>query len=320
MSSRDRFLHTSSLSGALTPPLISPPREIGFQVKLSGTPLRADERGIVMGPPLAVHRGARAVTMDSSRVNPTEYRSACLYWDRISWYVDPMCAWVPPEIGFLHREGFVESGEALPVGEIDGSDFTAGSQEAIFKGLERRDPGAWALNTGSLVTKVPDQLLMPHRGILVRLHNILPVPAADVPLEEVLEFRRRRTAELQALRATLERTYQAIEAAPDKPLAERTELQELDRRARDAIAVSLETKFPFRFTDIEVKVSFGQALKLAGAGAVVGALVLPNLTGVLATIGGLAGAFDVELKAGLRGRRETGPFEYLVRYHKEFNR
>jgi hypothetical protein len=88
--------------------------------------------------------------------------------------------------------------------------------------------------------------LEPGRGVLVSLHRALPVPDKDVPLQDILEFRTKRSDELIALRRHLEEIYGRIVSAGDSDLALKTELERLQQAINDYTKVFHERRFKFR--------------------------------------------------------------------------
>ena len=77
---------------------------------------------------------------------------------------------------------------------------------AAFSDLESREPGVWSLSQGekSLFVNNSAANLIDESGISLELIRLIPVPAADVPLNEILEFKEKRKDELMIFRAHID--------------------------------------------------------------------------------------------------------------------
>ena len=137
------------------------------------------------------------------------------------------------------------------------------------------------------------------------------MPDKEVPLNEILNFKEKRSSELRSFRLHLERLYQKIAAQPDLQLSILTEKEDFERSLTDYIKVAKETKWPIRLTK-----EFGAKINLSelAVAAALGHAVSPQLGYIM----GAASLIKVTIGVGLKGREVTSnPFEYVSSYHRD---
>ena len=127
-------------------------------------------------------------------------------------------------------------------------------QIQAFADFDAREPGQWSLAQGQNSFFLHDKLLVPDAGALLELQRAIPIPDKDVPLNEVLEFKRRRNDELQRLRAELDGFIAAINKAEDKETELQKHIATIDAACADALRVSHEWQFPVRLTNLKASV------------------------------------------------------------------
>jgi hypothetical protein len=154
------------------------------------------KRGLVVSPPVEIQGSTLRFL---SQLDPQELRFALLFWDKLVWpksrsvYI----ASGPDEsfleqAGILGRPEYTFSGVAAP--------GLARTQIQAFLDLDRREPGVWSLAQGEDSFLLKDRILTEGNGAFVELHRAIPVPDKDVPLDDILRFRDKRSDELQLLR------------------------------------------------------------------------------------------------------------------------
>ena len=282
------------------------------------------ERGVVYFPNMRLKsdgRGLRAVPLHGEQL-----RFYLLFWDRLNVH-DTEHAQLRPtrdeefleEAGILRRRNYeFKPSPKFEKVRLDASERLAQARMGLyysFMELEREQPGAW-----SVVGTLPwaSNSLDPGRGRLVQLFNVLPVPAQNTPLQDILEFKSRRRDELMKLRFHLEDLYTTIDSTEDYNLAFRTTLEKIDQSAADLLRVSREFRIPIKLSRFEAKID----AKSVAAGTLAGAAALAQFhfpaVGALLTGLSATAAASVSATFGLRERRATGsPFEYLVSAHRE---
>lgn len=186
----------------------------------------ATKKGIVVSPPFELI-GERGVRI-GGRPSPFDLRKYLLYWDEID-YADNNIISVAPsdDIQFLLDCGIAARTRVIFQGPHNGNPtFFFRTQEAVFEKHEKENPGCWSiaqLSPAPYFTN-PQEMV----GVEIELWNMLPVPQADVPLPDILEFKERRQDELIALRCHLDDVYQQIISAKDIPRKMNSQIANLE--------------------------------------------------------------------------------------------
>jgi hypothetical protein len=183
---------------------------------------------------------------------------------------------------------------------------------STYRRYEESQPGQWAMGIGKGRLRFPETQTEPGRGLLVRLHNAIPIPDRDVPLNELLEFRRNRRAELLSLRAAMDSLYIEILDAPDRPLAEVSRLAELDKALNDLTAVSKSA--PFRTQAASLEATFNA--QTIGVGVAVSATAATaGMEPVAIALAGVATTILASVKAtfGIKyALQSKSAFQYAI--------
>lgn len=199
------------------------------------------------------------------------------------------------------------------------------TQIAAFRDYDQKEPGKWAFAQGENSFLLKDGDLVEGKGALIELHRAIPIPDRNVPLNEILEFKRKRHDELQLLRTEIDTFFAALEAADDKSAALSECAAKIDAACTDAIRVGKEWQFPIRLSNLKASIELRPFVTLAGGIAAFTSgqtLGLPATAALLAGLGGAAAVTAPALKLaadfGWRGLRPThGPYRYISQYHSE---
>lgn len=163
-----------------------------------------------IGPPFQVH---------SSELDSQELRFWLTYWDEIGICDNNVEPRVLSSTEQLLRDADILNRYAMNWAcEVEGRELVEDSFLMTFQRINKAEPGKWsaAVEGRSLCyPPLKKQIVSKHTGeelsgVLVTLDRALPVPAADVVLDDVLEFRRRRRAELLAFRASMDAMYRLV--------------------------------------------------------------------------------------------------------------
>jgi hypothetical protein len=242
---------------------------------------------------------------------PEKLRAYLLYWDRLAIFRNGRleCRLSDDE-NWMVKIGVLQI--LAPTDTIDKE-----CQFATLDGMESADQVSWAF--ASNWWEGPKDTTS--RSLLVKLHNVLPVPNENIPFEEILAFRERRSPERLALRHYLERVYQTILSAPDDALAFRTEFESLALAIRDQMAVLEEARLPFALGKLEAKLHWEFAPGLVGLGGIIGATLGHLEAAVAGALAGLAAnlvpKIDLEFGAATIKAKKGHPLEYVVHVARE---
>jgi len=248
-------------------------------------------------------------------LDPQELRFSLLFWDRLEHPVSQSV-----QIAQGSDGDFLEQSEILQRSiwsQPHRRDHLHGEQyiEAyigVFRSLDKKEPGVWSIATGERAVSFGDYDLIAGRGALVQLYRAIPVPDKDVPLQDILEFREKRKAELHALRHHLEAIYQRILAAGDGALAMNSAVEALQIAITNQVKVSKEARFQFRPVSLNASLNLLKGVSIGIAAFATGLPLVPTL------IAGAVATISIGPGTSLTWGKPTGtPFRYVSAYHDE---
>jgi hypothetical protein len=294
-------------------------------------PLR---RGLIVSAPFEI-KGS-SLTIRSFNLDPQELRFSLLLFDQIVWPRMPIPPMPPPPPGgyprnmramistshsrdeeFLERAGFLTRPNYMFMGDM--AQGVAKMQIQAFADHDAREPGQWSLAQGENSFFLHDKLLEPDAGALLELQRAIPIPDKDVPLNEVLEFKRRRNDELQRLRAELDGFIATINQAEDKEAELQKHIATIDAACADALRVSHEWQFPVRLTNFKASFDLRPIVTaIAGSASYILASELRLSAAILGAAVATAPALKLAGDFGWRGlKRRLGPYCYVYQFHNE---
>jgi Family of unknown function (DUF6236) len=275
-------------------------------------------RGLVVSVPMEVT--SSGVTFKEPHLDLQELRFSLLFWDKLVW---PQSSIVnldsSPDEQFLEQAGILTKPRYGFAGTMHVAHLVAETHMQAFLDLEKTEPGLWALAQGenSFLLRTRGVLEV-GRGALVELTRAIPVPDKDVPLEDILNFRTKRYAELSRLRYEIDSLFRDVNNAADKQFELRRHIQQIEAACYDLIKLGREWGFPFRLADLKSCFELRPfAALVAGAGGwELGAQYEMPMIGSLL---GVAGAtFKITNDFGMRGvRLRASPYRYVYQFHSE---
>ena len=272
----------------------------------------ASQRGLVISCPVTV--SGPTFELKTNVLDPQELRFSLLFWDKLNYPTNNLFSIaLDQDAEFLASEGILERAKVRITGSV-GVDIAKAFGQAhvhAYRTLDEQEPGTWSLGRGENSVSFPDAELENDRGALIQLYQAIPVPDKDVPLQDILEFRSKRSAELLALRYRLEAIYQRVVVAGDGALALNTEIGALEQAIAEHIKVSMESKMSFR------NMSFGASLNVP-AGVRAGLTAVKMGLGVAESLlVGAGAAIGFGPGISLKGRSTVPtPFQYISSYHE----
>jgi Family of unknown function (DUF6236) len=280
-------------------------------------------RGLVLSCPIEID--GRQLLVKSVRLDPQELRFALLFWERLVWPIS-RAVYIEsgPDEKFLIEAGVMKRPEYTVSGDV--AQGMAISFRQAFVDLNDKEPGVWAMSSGekSVLIKNAPQILR-EAGLALDLHRAIPVPNVDVPLNEILEFKARRSNSLLNLRTKLDEFAENVRNEGYSQRTLQLGLDEVDQACAEVLRVANEWQFPVRLASNRIGYDFRPFVTVSGAASAFFAadrLGLPLATDVLAAVAGAAAVTAPALKLtgafGWRGlRRPRSPFHYVASFHKE---
>lgn len=281
-------------------------------VSIKPNPLRTGERGIIISPIESVPGGGAST---SQELRADYLRMNALLWDRIEVPNNNMIhVSSSGEVEFLESAGVLQRSNVQFTGTFElgvpGSNFDLILQ-ALYAGLHQQSPDRWAIGYSAASFGLTNTGLS-DRTLLIDLNHAIPMPSGDVPLADVLEFKLKRRDELLALRSHLDDVYQKILNSDDRPLAELTEFDRLDRAIADLLTINKEHGIKTYLSSIGASFDFK-----AAASGVAGAVGLTGLTATSVLTGAAAGLSIGWSKSLFQAKSQKSPFEYVARLHRD---
>lgn len=275
------------------------------------------KRGIVISPPFQplITGGIRC----GGDPDPIELRKYLLYWDQIDYPTNNLIHVSSADIDFLETTDALKRTRVTFQGRIQSGngEFFVAAQEAALRENQKLEPGTWTL---AQLSEVPFYSQgFAGLGVEFELYGMLPVPVGDTPLVDILEFKERRRAEIEAFRIHMDDIYQKVISSADIARAKTTEIGRLETAIKD-LDISLRESGIKRFAGNMRNTINMDFSGIVGAG--LGAAGLSSTIGMSPLIAGLAGAGIVMgCKSLTMPRSETCPsgLSYLRSVRRTFH-
>jgi Family of unknown function (DUF6236) len=264
-------------------------------------------RGLLFSTPFE-QKGPSGFVVNS--IPEEDFQSAILYWDKLICPTNNFVHVALPSEDLLIKENLL-SRPSTRYSSMFSGDFVninAQAQLDYFSVIEKEQPGYWCM-TGLQPDKFNSSAdFNIGRSALVSLTGALPLPLAKTPVENLLEFKLQRGAELKRLREALDATYLRIRENPDQEMAFQVAVRELDQSISDLRKSSREFWKNIKNTDIKTIMNF------AGPAAVAGLAFSPAASAVFAVCGAIISVSnDIRTK---RKQDRSSPYWYAVSVSK----
>lgn len=280
-------------------------------------PKERNKRGLIVSVPTVI-QGAHA-TFATGELDPQELRFSLLFWDQLVRPTVFGFGFGPTsDEHFLMTSGILTKPQYNIRGDL--AQGIARIQYDAFKDRNDAEPGRWAMSQGERAFLYIGEDKLENGGITLELHRAIPIPAHDVPLNEILEFKERRKDELWLLREKLDSFASNIEKADDRDASLKKTVSEIDQACSNLIILGKEWQFPVYLSNIKTSFSltagkFFPAANLAWMAAHPYGLVA---AAAAAGIAGLGSTLEIKADYGLRGiKKPTSPYKYAYQIHSE---
>lgn len=255
-------------------------------------------------------------------LDPLELRFSLLYWDKLVW----------PKSNLRNFPGGNEADylETLKILSRPVKYHAGGSVNTIILDMYLRtyielndeEPGAWALSQGerSLFLEHGLGLFSEGSGMSFNLLRAIPIPADDVPLNEILEFKEKRKDELLVLRAHIDKLVQVIQDSPTTTDDFNRAAKEVDKACSDMLTLGCEWQWPVHFADLKTSFNFNSMkfLGAVGLGWKFGESYGLTTASAVAAGAGLISTIDIKSDLGIRTlQKPSSPYRYSYMAHKE---
>lgn len=269
------------------------------------------ERGVIISNPIKARPDGFEII--NSDLDPQDVRSLLMYWDKLAW---PTGTLITPSgvdgeylenCGVLLRPSFKSSGTPR--------ELILAPQILAFENFEKKQPGMWCFGHGENSIIVDSGMAIPNQGSIIRLCNAIPVPSPEVPLNEILEFRRKRRPELLRLRAYFEELVQEIESSHDSESELNNKLKLVDSACADLVKTTREWQSPVKLSELKASINYDLTKAATGAVSAWSACetLELNLTGkcIAAASAAILSQFKIAQDIKFRSvRKPSSPYNY----------
>lgn len=257
-------------------------------------------RGVIAAPAIINVHGD-GFTMERI-LSPQEIRFYTLYWDKVIIPGSNLVYVQIPEEEILIQSRVIERPKVALQGSWGGSDLGksfAIAQSVVAKKLMEEDRGTdWVLHQIGNKLHIPNEFSDLRNSLRFDLVNLLPVPEGTTPIIDILEFKQKRSCELNALHNAIDAAYIEALKCPDPSLGATSAIRELKTSIQNLNTVSKEnwgktSKFDFT---AEFNLDGGKIIQGIASGAALDFFTNGFTLPVGSIVGGLVSMF--QLKAG----------------------
>lgn len=144
----------------------------------------------------------------------------------------------------------------------------------------------WVIHQIGTGLSIPQNFSEQRKLLRIAIANALPVPAPDIPIVEILEFKKRRSDELAEMHEALDAVYQEVLSKPDIDLAARKAVSQLKKSIESLQKISANELRAERKYSLSVQFNLDgeKAVPAIGTGALFD-LLTNGLTIPIGTIG-----------------------------------
>lgn len=223
-------------------------------------------RGIVVSNEYSGNE--KKLIMHGGGIDPIKLRQYILYWDKIDYPTNNLF-FIPltPDEQFLKDAGLLKRSQINII--INGSltinpEIFINSQLAAFNYNNKAKDEIWSIAQPTKEVILPRKDSFETRSIQVDLFNCLPVPTANVNLEDVLNFKERRHNELKEFRWLLDSMYEEIINSSDKDLTKNRCIEKLQQKIIEINRVMAESKIKKCLRSMKARINVSDII-VAGA-------------------------------------------------------
>lgn len=254
--------------------------------------------------------------------DPIAVRMAMLYLDKICVPQSRMYGvGLNEELKTLKKENilFEYTAEYFPVGMVDGQTMLIKAYSECFQKLNEEENENWIVHK-SLNAKLERKKITDDNGETFSLINALPIPTAEFPIGDLLEFKLKRRDELKSLLLEIETTRLDIITSENKEAELLKGIIKIEKNLLALNKLMQETKKGFYLSTFTIDFSSKDLLNVFGE--VYGAakdMGMNDLSAFLSSIGASAASM-VNVQAGYRFKqgKPNSPYLYAAEVKQKF--
>ena len=260
------------------------------------------------------------------RPDAQDLRKSILFWDLVhlpEQYYDTYL--LEPDIQFLSECGIIRSFEGPSVEDL-GNRFDGGVDFVnkrghipiysqlrmnLFSTLEKEEEGGWAMGRGISSPELNIGERTAGRGLVVELTNMLPVPVGDVNLNDILEFKAKRSDELGNLRFHISAVFRQASEQDIDAMTRGDIIEEFRKSVIDFQKSMNDSGIVTTLVDLVSSLNVAPLITLPLS------IKYPEAGIALTTFTAVTGCITVTPFKGLKRRKTSDVFEYVSKYHRD---
>lgn len=226
-------------------------------------------RGIVVAPEYEA-KGSH-LFLKSSDIDPLKLRQYLLYWDRIDFPTNNVMHFTSNDVDYLESLNLLQRTKYNYScnGIINIEELFLNTQIQALKNNNLNKGEKWTLGQGNLNLLLPKAEVERKNTLILDLYNSLPIPATDVPLDDIINFKEKRRDELMEFRNSMDKIYLSIINSGDIDISKSVAIKDLEKKIIAINKVMNESKIKKLLGSVKVNIDIN-SLIIGGAGYIIG--------------------------------------------------
>lgn len=274
-------------------------------------------RGIVVAPEYEA-KGTE-LFLKSSDIDPLKLRQYLLYWDRIDFPTNNIIHCTSNDIDYLESLNLLQRTKynCSCNGIINMEELFLNAQIQALNNNNLNKNERWTLGQGNLNLLLPKDEVERKNTLILDLYNSLPIPATDVPLDDIINFKEKRRDELMEFRNSMDKIYLSIINSGDIDISKSVAIKDLEKKIIAINKVMNESKIKKLLGSVKVNIDIN-SLIIGGAGYIIGKETGNSI--MLASLGLAASSIKLRIDKQLIPKHipdNLSDFAYLYYSQKE---
>lgn len=205
-----------------------------------------------------------SLVMHGGGISPLKLRQYLLYWDKIDYPSNNIIyneltqdEKYLEDIGILKRThiNFRADGPIMINPNI-----LINSQIVALRENNKISGDIWSIAQPTKEIILPSSESTQTRNIQVELYDCIPVPAANISIDDILNFKERRYSELQEFRVLLDEMYDSIINSCDMDFAKNKCIERLQNKVIDINKIMNESKIKRFLSNVKVELNINDLI------------------------------------------------------------
>lgn len=219
-------------------------------------------RGIIVNNEYSGNK--ESLTIHSGCIDPLKLRQYLLYWDKIDYPSNNIIYnELTPDEKYLKDIGILKRTHTnfnINRDIIINPEILINSQIVALKENSKTPGEIWSIAQPTKEIILPSDECKNTRNIQVELYNCIPVPTANVSIDDILNFKERRYDELQEFRELLDEMYDSIINSCDMDFTKNRSIEKLQNKVIDINKIMNESKIKRFLSNVKVELNINELI------------------------------------------------------------